>query len=96
MAAQPIGAEAISADAARGIGTLRFVVPLTVLLADVVAQQAQESVGSGAGRWWLLVAGLAAATVICGIGWLVVKRRTLPPAKKPYVPPNIPLKSELT
>jgi len=59
-----------------------------------VLGQAQESVGSGAGTWWLVVAGLGAMTVVCGLSWLVVTRRTLPPAKQPYVPPDLPSRSE--
>jgi hypothetical protein len=81
---------------AHRIGTLHAVFPFAVLVAAIVAQEAQESVGSGVGRWWLLVAGLAGATLACAFAWLLVKRRTLPPAKRPYVPPDLPLKSELT
>ena len=78
------------------LGTLPGVVfaSLPTALGPVAQAVAQESVGSGAGKWWLLVIGLAAATVASGVGWLVVKRRTLPPAKQAYVPPDIPTRAE--
>jgi len=59
----------------------------------VLGQAAQDAVGSGAGKWWLLVAALGAATLICGVLWLATKRRTMPPAKQRYVPPPLPTRS---
>lgn len=72
-------------------GTIAHVV--FALLAPM-AQAAQESVGSGAGKWWLLVAVLAGLTVASAVGWLVAKRRTMPPAKQEYVPPDLPTRAE--
>lgn len=79
------------------LGTLRRVVapwmdlPTSVLMVQAAAQ---ESVGSGAGKWWLLVAGLALATLVCAALWVFVRRRTVPPAKRPYEPPPLPRREE--
>ena len=67
---------------------------LAATIGTLAQAAAQESVGSGAGKWWLLVIGLGFATMVCGIAWLVVKRRTLPPAKQAYVPPDLPTRAE--
>lgn len=74
---------------ARPVATLADMMSAPAFL-PALAQQAQEGVGTGAGIWWFVVWILGALTVGCGLGWLIVKRRTLPPAKQPYVPPNLP------
>lgn len=75
------------------MGTLLDVASI-VMANPLLAQASQEAVGSGAGKWWLLVGFLATATLLSAIGWFIARRRTIPPAKQAYVPPPLPLRSE--
>ena len=56
--------------------------------------QAQEVADKGQGKFWILTIVLLAAALVCAIAFLIVGRRTIPPARQPYVPPDIPLPGE--
>jgi hypothetical protein len=60
----------------------------TVLAVGIFAQQSQEAVGTGSQKWWFLVAGLFLLSLSLLAAFIKVWRRTLPPAKAPYVPPD--------
>ena len=61
-----------------------------VLHIQLLSQQSQSAVGTGAQKWWLLVAGLFLIS-LCFLGAFVkMWRKTRPPARQPYVPPDIP------
>lgn len=63
-------------------------------LAAVAGAAEQEAVGTGQGKFWLLTAGLFAVSALCALAFAVLWRRTVPPARKAYEPPDIDLPSE--
>ncbi len=58
-------------------------VPLSLL-----SQQSQTAVGTGAQKWWLLVAALFLVSLSLTAVFVKVWRKTLPPSRSPYVPPD--------
>ena len=58
--------------------------PLTLL-----SQQSQTAVGTGAQKWWLVVAVLFLLSLSLTAVFVKVWRKTLPPARSPYVPPDL-------
>ncbi len=59
-----------------------------VLAVAISAQQSQEAVGTGSQKWWFLVAALFLLSLGLLAAFTKVWRRTLPPAKAAYVPPD--------
>ena len=66
-----------------------------VLHVQLLSQQSQSAVGTGAQKWWLLVAGLFLIS-LCLLGaFIKIWRKTLPPARQPYIPPDLPKPDEI-
>ncbi len=66
-----------------------------MLQIQLLSQQSQSAVGTGAQKWWLLVAGLFLLS-LCFLGAFVkMWRKTLPPARQPYIAPDIPKPAQL-
>jgi len=61
-----------------------------VLHVPLLSQQSQSAVGTGAQKWWLLVAGLVLISLCLLAAFIKIWRKTLPPARQPYIPPDLP------
>jgi hypothetical protein len=59
-----------------------------VYLHNLLSQQSQTAVGTGSQKWWFLVAALFLVSLALSAAFIKVWRRTLPPARLPYVPPD--------
>ncbi|MBM46937.1 MAG: hypothetical protein CL458_11960 [Acidimicrobiaceae bacterium] len=57
-------------------------------LFNLLSQQSQTAVGTGSQKWWFLVAALFLVSLILTALFIKVWRRTLPPSRLPYVPPD--------
>ncbi|HAF68076.1 MAG TPA: hypothetical protein DCL16_03050 [Acidimicrobiaceae bacterium] len=58
-------------------------------LFGLLSQQSQTAVGTGSQKWWLLVAALFLVSLFLSAVFIKVWRRTLPPARAPYIPPDL-------
>ncbi|MDP7066068.1 MAG: hypothetical protein QF637_00430 [Acidimicrobiales bacterium] len=56
---------------------------------NLLAQQSQNAVGTGSQKWWFLVAILFLLSLCLMAAFIKVWRRTVPPARAPYVPPDL-------
>ncbi len=60
-----------------------------VQLVSLLSQQSQTAVGTGSQKWWFLVAALFLVSLTLSALFVKVWRRTLPPSRSPYVPPDL-------
>ena len=58
---------------------------------SLLSQQSQTAVGTGAQKWWLLVAALFLVSLSLTAVFIKVWRKTVPPSRSPYVPPELGL-----
>ncbi len=56
---------------------------------DLFAQNSQNAVGTGAQKWWFVVAALFLISLFFLALFIKVWRKTLPPARAPYLPPDL-------
>jgi hypothetical protein len=67
---------------------------LVELATPAAATTAQESTGDGSTRYLLMAIGLVLLSALLGGLWRVYWKATVPPARRPYQPPPIPLPGE--
>ena len=56
---------------------------------DLFAQNSQNAVGTGAQKWWFVVAALFLISLFFLALFIKVWRKTLPPSRAPYLPPDL-------
>ena len=56
---------------------------------SLLSQQSQTAVGTGAQKWCLLVAALFLVSLSLTAVFVKVWRKTLPPSRSPYIPPDL-------
>ena len=67
---------------------------LAALATPAAATTAQESTSDGSTRYLLMAIGLVLLSALLGGLWRMYWKATIPPARRPYQPPPIPLPGE--